>query len=379
MQNIVVRKGEKKGRYFVVAGGRRLAALKLLAEAGEIAKDHPIECKEREGEIATAISLAENVMREEMHPVDQYEAFDALAKQGKDIADIAARFGTTEIIVRKRLALARVSPILLQHHRDDDMSFAQLSGFTVSDDHERQVTVWNSLPSWNRDPHSIRRALTEEMISATDKRVQFIGGLAAYEEVGGSVNRSRAFHDVAWKNLKDAGFPDRILWHKAAAAKFPWCDISNVGIFGTSAGGQNAVGALLFHPDFYKVAVANSGCYDNRMDKIWWNEQWMGWPVGIEYQQSSDVDNAYRLQGRLMLVVGEMDHNVDPSSTFQLADRLIKAGKDFEMVYVPGADHGAPGAFSQRKLLDFFVRNILGQTPPNWNATPLELPKESWR
>ncbi|RWJ21202.1 MAG: chromosome partitioning protein ParB [Mesorhizobium sp.] len=189
LQNLVVRKGDKKGRYFVVAGGRRLAALNLLAEAGEIAKDYPVECKEREGEIATEISLAENVMREEMHPVDQYEAFDALAKQGKDIADIAARFGTTETIVRKRLALARVSPILLQQFRDEDMSFAQLSAFTVSDDHERQVTVWNSLPSWNRDPHSIRRALTEEMIPATDKRVQFIGGLEAYEEAGGQVQR----------------------------------------------------------------------------------------------------------------------------------------------------------------------------------------------
>lgn len=196
----------------------------------------------------------------------------------------------------------------------------------------------------------------------------------------GTNNRSRAFHDVIWKNLKDAGFPDRILWHKAAAAKFPWYDISNLGIFGASAGGQNAVSALLFHPEFYKVAVANSGCYDNRMNQMWWNELWMGWPVGIEYQQSSDVDNAYRLQGKLMLVVGEMDRNVDPSSTFQLADRLIKAGKDFEMVYVPGADHDAPGAYSKRKLLDFFVRNILGQNPPNWNAIPLELPKnESWR
>ncbi|MDX0190343.1 chromosome partitioning protein ParB [Sinorhizobium meliloti] len=189
LQNLVVRKGDKKGRYFVVAGGRRLAALRLLAEAGEIAQDYPVECKEREVEIATEISLAENVMREEMHPVDQYEAFDSLAKQGKDIADIAARFGTTEIIVRKRLALARVSPILLQQFRDEDMSFAQLSAFAVSDDHERQVTVWNSLPSWNRDPHSIRRALTEEMIPATDKRVQFIGGLEAYEEAGGQVQR----------------------------------------------------------------------------------------------------------------------------------------------------------------------------------------------
>ncbi|CCV13838.1 S9 family peptidase [Mesorhizobium sp. STM 4661] len=191
----------------------------------------------------------------------------------------------------------------------------------------------------------------------------------------GTNNRSRAFHDVAWKNLKDAGFPDRILWHKAAAARYPWYDISNVGIFGWSAGGQSAVGALLFHPEFYKVAVANSGCYDNRIDKIWWNEQWMGWPVGIEYSQSSAIDNAYRLRGKLMIVVGEMDHNVDPSSSLQLADRLIKAGKDFDMVYVPGADHGAPGIYTERKLLDFFVRNILGQTPPDWHAKRTELQK----
>jgi len=191
----------------------------------------------------------------------------------------------------------------------------------------------------------------------------------------GTNNRSRAFHDIAWKNLKDAGLPDRILWHKAASAKYPWYDISNVGIFGTSAGGQNAVSALLFHPDFYKVAVANSGNYDNRMDKIWWNEQWMGWPVGVEYSQSSAIDNAHRLQGKLLLIVGEMDHNVDPSSTFQLADRLIRAGKYFDMLYVPGADHGTPGRYTQLKVIDYFVRNILAQVPPNWNAASIELPK----
>ena len=184
----------------------------------------------------------------------------------------------------------------------------------------------------------------------------------------GTNNRSKAFHDVAWKNLKDAGFADRILWHKAAAAKYPWYDISNVGIFGTSAGGQSAMGALLFHPEFYKVAVANSGSHDNRMDKIWWNEQWMGWPVGPQYSESSNVDNAYRLQGKLMLVVGEMDKNVDPSSTFQVVDRLIKADKTFDLFYVPGGGHGAGGAYGQRKLEDFFVHNILHQEPPDWNA-----------
>jgi len=186
----------------------------------------------------------------------------------------------------------------------------------------------------------------------------------------GTNNRSKAFHDVAWHDLKDAGFPDRILWHKAYAAQHPWYDITRVGIFGTSAGGQNSMGALLFHSEFYKVAVSNSGCHDNRMDKIWWNEQWMGWPIGPQYSESSNVDNAWRLQGKLMLVVGEMDKNVDPSSTFQVADRLEKANKMFDLLYVPGGGHGAGGAYGQRKLQDFFVHNLLGQETPPWNEEP---------
>jgi len=184
----------------------------------------------------------------------------------------------------------------------------------------------------------------------------------------GTNNRSRAFHDVAWRNLKDAGLEDRILWHKAVAAKYPWYDISKgVGIFGTSAGGQSAMGALLFHPEFYKVAVANSGSHDNRMDKIWWNEQWMGWPVGPWYSESSNVDNAWRLKGKLLLVMGEMDKNVDPSTTLQVVDRLIKAGKDFDFLEVPGGRHGAGGRYGERRLMDFFVRNLMGQPTPNWN------------
>lgn len=191
----------------------------------------------------------------------------------------------------------------------------------------------------------------------------------------GTNNRSKSFHDVAFKNLKDAGFPDRIAWHKAYAAAHPWYDISRVGIFGTSAGGQSAMGALLFHPEFYKAAVANSGCHDNRMDKIWWNEQWMSWPIGPQYSESSNVDNAWRLQGKLMLVVGEMDKNVDPSSTFQVVDRLEKANKTFDLLYVPGGGHGAGGAYGQRKLEDFFVRNLLGQEPPAWNQVPAPPPQ----
>jgi dipeptidyl aminopeptidase/acylaminoacyl peptidase len=192
----------------------------------------------------------------------------------------------------------------------------------------------------------------------------------------GTTNRSRAFHDVAYKNLGDAGFPDRILWMKAYAAKNPWFDISRVGIYGTSAGGQNALGALLFHPEFYKVAFAAAGCHDNRMDKIWWNEQWMGWPLGPEYAASSNVDNAHKLQGKLLLVVGEYDTNVDPSSTMQVVNALIKANKEFDLLVIPGADHTNGGPYGVRKMTDFFVHNLLGVEPPvrNANAAPAGSP-----
>jgi dipeptidyl aminopeptidase/acylaminoacyl peptidase len=206
------------------------------------------------------------------------------------------------------------------------------------------------------------------------------GGMQAIAELGfivvqidgmGTSNRSKAFHDMAWQNLGDAGFPDRIIWHKAVAAKYPAnYDLTRVGIYGTSAGGQNAAGALLFHPEFYHVAYSNSGCHDNRMDKIWWNEQWMGWPIGPHYGASSNVDNAHKLQGKLMLLVPELDTNVDPASTMQVADALIRAGKTFELVVVPGANHGAGGAFSTRKRNDWFVKHLLGLDPPNWNVMP---------
>ena len=184
----------------------------------------------------------------------------------------------------------------------------------------------------------------------------------------GTSNRSKAFHDVAWRNLGDAGFPDRILWHKAVAAKYPYYDASRVGIYGTSAGGQNSMGALLFHPEFYKAAVSAAGCHDNRMDKIWWNEQWMG-ELGPHYAASSNVDNAYRLQGKLLLVVGEMDMNVDPSSTFQVVNALIKANKTFDLLVIPGAGHTSGGPYGERKRNDFFVHHLMGVEPPDRNVS----------
>jgi dipeptidyl-peptidase-4 len=180
--------------------------------------------------------------------------------------------------------------------------------------------------------------------------------------------RHKAFHDTCYKNLKDAGFEDRIAWMKKAQETRPWMDISRVGIYGGSAGGQNAMAALLFHGDFYKAGAADSGCHDNRMDKIWWNEQWMG-ELDESYIASSNVENAGKLTGALMLLVPELDTNVDPASTMQVINKLTDAHKDYELVFVPGQNHGAGSQpYGLRRQRDFFVRELLGVQPPKRNA-----------
>ena len=194
-----------------------------------------------------------------------------------------------------------------------------------------------------------------------------LGFIVAQIDGMGTNNRSKAFHDVAWQNIKDAGFPDRILWHQAVARQYDHYDVSRVGIYGGSAGGQNSMAALLWHGDFYDVAFSSVGCHDNRMDKIWWNEAWMGWPIGPHYSESSNVDNAWRLQGKLLLVVGELDRNVDPSSTLQVVNALIEADKDFDFLLFPGGGHGAGGDFGARKRNDYFVRHLIGVEPPAWD------------
>jgi dipeptidyl aminopeptidase/acylaminoacyl peptidase len=184
----------------------------------------------------------------------------------------------------------------------------------------------------------------------------------------GTANRSKAFHDVCWQNLADAGFADRILWMKALAAKYPFADTSRVGLYGTSAGGQNSLGGLLFHPEFYKAAVSACGCHDNRIDKQWWNEQWMGYPVGNWYDEQSNVTNAAKLKGSLLLIVGEADTNVPPESTYRVMDALIKAGKTFDFLPVPGMGHSDGGPYGRIKKRDFFVQHLLGVLPPQRNS-----------
>lgn len=175
----------------------------------------------------------------------------------------------------------------------------------------------------------------------------------------GTNHRGKTFHDVCWKNLKDAGFPDRIAWIKAAASTRPWMDLTRVAIYGGSAGGQSAMRALLDHNTFYHVAIADCGCHDNRMDKIWWNEQWMGWPVDDSYARSSNADDAHKLEGHLLLIVGELDTNVDPASTTQVVGALQKAGKTFDYMPIINTGHGAAETpYGSKLRMDFLVRHL---------------------
>ncbi|HYE19572.1 MAG TPA: DPP IV N-terminal domain-containing protein [Tepidisphaeraceae bacterium] len=202
-------------------------------------------------------------------------------------------------------------------------------------------------------PKAFRRSF------GTMQRLADMGMIVVQCDGMGTDGRGKAFHDVCFKNLKDGGFPDRVAWIKTAAQKFPQMDLTRVGIYGGSAGGQNAMAALLWHNDFYKVAVADCGCHDNRMDKIWWNEQWMGWPVDKAYEASSNAVNAHLLKGKLLLMWGELDTNVDPASSMQVVAALQKANKDFEHCVIAGAGHGsAETPYGSRKRAEFLARNL---------------------
>ena len=194
-----------------------------------------------------------------------------------------------------------------------------------------------------------------------------LGFIVVQLDAMGTSYRGKAFEEVCYKNLKDAGLPDRIEWIKAAAKRYPYMDIDRVGIYGCSAGGQESTTAVLLHGDFYKAAFSACGCHDNRMDKIWWNEQWMGYPVDSSYVECSNVENAHLLERPLMLLVGELDDNVDPASTMQVVNALVKAGKDFELVVLPGEHHTMGGSYGEHKRYDFFVKNLMGVNPPKWN------------
>ncbi|QDT17948.1 prolyl oligopeptidase family serine peptidase [Alienimonas californiensis] len=172
--------------------------------------------------------------------------------------------------------------------------------------------------------------------------------------------RSRAFHDVCWRDLADSGFPDRVRFIRALAGAYPALDRERVGIYGGSAGGQSALRALLSHGDLYKAAAADCGCHDNRVDKLWWNEAWLG-RLGPHYDDSSNVRDAARLQGDLLLTLGGMDRNVDPACTLETAAALEAAGKEFTLKIYPEGGHGVGERDDARRLRAEFFRQTLGR------------------
>lgn len=215
LQNLQVRPGPK-GKYEVVAGGRRLAALQRLAKQKAIAKTEEIACHVMNDEDAAEISLAENIMRLPMHPADQYEAFKLLADQGKGPQEIAARFGCSPATVKHRLKLGSVSPKLMDAYRQGKLDLDQMMAFTVSDDHAAQEQVWEALPNWNDDPDTIRKHLMASSVEASDRRVRFVG-LKAYKKAGGHIIRD-LFQPEHEGYLTDPAIIDRLVIEKLEAA-----------------------------------------------------------------------------------------------------------------------------------------------------------------
>lgn len=221
LQNLNVRRevgprGAPTGRYFVVAGGRRLAALRRLAEAGQIGRTTRIPCRIVEDADATEASLAENVVRVAMHPADQFEAFARLHTEGADVERIARRFGVSVLTVRQRLRLAAVAPSIIDAYRASALTLDAVTAFAVTDDHEAQERVWRQTAS-HAHPATIRRLLTEGRVALTDRRVRLVG-LAAYEAAGGAVDRDLFDAEDGGGWIADPGLLDRLTEARLAEA-----------------------------------------------------------------------------------------------------------------------------------------------------------------
>ncbi|MNH93750.1 Prolyl tripeptidyl peptidase precursor [compost metagenome] len=216
-------------------------------------------------------------------------------------------------------------------------------------------------PHYVMTPKSFEAAMTGRNANA----IAQLGVIAVTIDGRGTWGRSRAFQQVAYKNLHAVGLEDHIAGIRAVAAQNPWMDVDRVGIYGFSAGGYDVVRAMTRHPEFYKVGVTASGNHDNRLDKATWNEQWMGSDLGPLYDENSNITWAPKLEGRLFVAHGELDENVPPLASLRLVDALIKANKDFDFLMVPNADHFLDASpYFQRRRWDFFVRELLHETPP---------------
>lgn len=212
-------------------------------------------------------------------------------------------------------------------------------------------------------PNTFSKALNSFYASA--QSLAELGFIVMQVDGLGSAGRSKIFHDWSYKNMGN-NLQDHVLAISQLGKKYPWFDTTRVGIFGHSAGGYDAAHALEAFNNCYKVAVSESGDHDWRMEKAWWPEMYVGWPVDSMYQIQSSVTMAPMLKGKLLLIHGGIDENVNPSATFKLSEALIKANKFFDLLIIPSARHGYPAAYQDyvtKKRWDYFVKNLIIDPP----------------
>jgi ParB family transcriptional regulator, chromosome partitioning protein len=242
---------QETGMFEVPAGGRRYRALELLVKQKRMNKTQPVPCVLRTEGLAEEDSLAENVQRADLHPLDQFRAFQTLREKGLSEEEIAARFFVSPSVVKQRLKLAAVSQKLLDVYAEDGMTLEQLMAFTVTNDHARQEQVWEALAhSYNKEPYHIRRQLTEGAVRAADKRAQFVG-VDVYEATGGVVLRDLFEHDDGgW--LQDPALLDRLVMEKLKAEAetlhaegWKWIAVATEFPYGHTAGLRRLEGTMV--------------------------------------------------------------------------------------------------------------------------------------
>lgn len=231
-------------------------------------------------------------------------------------------------------------------------NFDATRSYPVIDEVYTGPTTTNVPVTWN------------ETIFAGAASVAQIGAVVVNVDGRGTSRRGQAFRLHAYQNLGEVGLDDHIALIKQMAAKYSYIDTNRVGVYGGSAGGYDTARFLLRRPEFFKVGVSSSGNHDLRLDKAWWPEVSMGNPDIAVWDRNSNMSVAANLTGKLLLIHGDIDDNVPVTESFRLAQALINAGRDVDLVILPNTTHAVVQPFYWRKLRDYFTRNLLDEAPP---------------
>jgi len=302
------------------------------------------------------------------------------SKNGKYFAD---NYSTINIPTRTVLRSSRSGKILTEL-TTADVSDAQSKGWQSPEifqltSKDKKTTIYGALwkptnfdstksypiidatytgPHTQVFPKSFDRGFSNQSLAEFGFIVMNVDGL-------GTSGRSKEFHDHSYKNMGN-NLEDHVLAIKHLGQKYSWINTDKVGVFGHSAGGYDTGRAMLAFPDLYKVGVASSGDHDFRMEKAWWPEMYQGWPVDETYEEVSNITNAENLKGKLLLVHGGIDDNVNPSATFKLAEALVNADKEFDLLIFPSQRHGYVGEarnYFIKKRWNYFVEHLLNAKP----------------